>query len=87
MEERPMNKLPKDDHLLQQVVLAAEVESGSRSGMEQRAVLAEQCPLCEGLGVVDLIVDGWADEVDCPQCKGTAGENVADEATASDKLS
>lgn len=36
-----MIKLPQDSHLLQHVVLAADDVSESRSGMEQRAVLAE----------------------------------------------
>jgi hypothetical protein len=83
MEERPMNELPKDDHLLQQVVIAAEVESGSRSGMEQRAVLAEAgCPLCYGRRALYSL--SKRKDVNCPECRHPAGENVPAMPTASD---
>ena len=70
MEERPMNEQPTNVHLLQHVVLAADDVSESRSGMEQRAVLADSiCPNCQftldplevALRICPLCLSTWAD--------------------------
>jgi hypothetical protein len=73
-----MNELPKDFHLLQHGVLAGGYVCESRSGMEQRAVLAEADLDAEirrvkrSIAHLEEMISRW---------NKSAGENVKEQAT------